>query len=54
LAGLPLSVIERAKTILEKLESDDTAVELPSPSPKVQPRKKISVLPVADAQLDLL
>jgi DNA mismatch repair protein MutS len=54
LAGLPLSVIERAKTILEKLESDDTAVELPSPSPKVQPKKKISVLPVADAQLDLL
>ena len=54
LAGLPLSVIERAKTILGKLESDDTAVELPSPSPKVQPKKKISVVPVADAQLDLL
>ena len=54
LAGLPLSVIERAKTILEKLESDDTTVELPSPSPKVRPKKKISVLPVGDAQLDLL
>ena len=52
LAGLPLSVIDRAKTILAKLESDDTTVELPAP--KVQPKKKISVKPVDDAQLSLL
>ena len=31
LAGLPLSVIDRAKTILLKLESDDTSVSLPAP-----------------------
>ena len=52
LAGLPLSVIDRAKTILAKLESDDTSVELPAP--KVQPKKKISVKPTDDAQLTLL
>jgi DNA mismatch repair ATPase MutS len=32
LAGLPLSVIDRAKTILAKLESDDTSVSLPAPA----------------------
>ena len=39
LAGLPLSVIDRAKTILAKLESDDTSVSLPS-APTAKPRKK--------------
>ena len=52
LAGLPLSVIERAKTILGKLESDDPKVDLPSP--EVKPRRKLSVARPADAQLDLL
>ena len=52
LAGLPLSVIDRAKTILAKLESDDSSVELPAP--KVQPKKKISVKAVDDSQLSLL
>ncbi len=53
LAGLPLSVIDRAKTILSKLESDDSAVELPSP--KAKPKKKISVkAEVEDPQLSLL
>jgi DNA mismatch repair protein MutS len=54
LAGLPLSVIDRAKTILAKLETDDTSVELPS-APKAKPKKKISVKPdTEDAQLNLL
>jgi len=52
LAGLPLSVIDRAKTILAKLESDDSSVELPAP--QVKPKKKISVKPDDTAQLDLL
>ena len=52
LAGLPLSVIDRAKTILAKLESDDTSVELPAPQAK--PKKKISVKPADDSQLSLL
>ncbi len=53
LAGLPLSVIDRAKTILAKLESDDASVELTSP--KARPRKKISVRPEEqDSQLSLL
>ncbi|MSU47794.1 MAG: DNA mismatch repair protein MutS [Opitutus sp.] len=52
LAGLPLSVIDRAKTILAKLESDDAAVTLPAPQAK--PKKKISVAPVDDSQLSLL
>jgi len=54
LAGLPLSVIERAKTILAKLESDDTTVELPAQTPKARPKKKITVAPIDDAQLSLL
>jgi DNA mismatch repair protein MutS len=54
LAGLPLSVIERAKTILEKLESDDTSIALSSPSPLARPKKKITVTPPDDAQMDLL
>ncbi len=52
LAGLPLSVIDRAKTILAKLESDDTTVSLPAPQAK--PKKKITVAPTDDAQLSLL
>ncbi len=52
LAGLPLSVIDRAKTILEKLESDDSTVELPAP--KAKPKKKITVQSVDEGQLSLL
>jgi DNA mismatch repair protein MutS len=54
LAGLPLTVIDRAKTILAKLESDDTAVTLPSATPTAKPKKKISVAPPDDSQLSLL
>ena len=54
LAGLPLTVIDRAKTILAKLESDDTAVTLPAVAPVAKPRKKISVSPLDDSQLNLL
>ena len=52
LAGLPLSVIDRAKTILAKLESDDTTVSLPAPQTK--PKKKITVAAADDAQMSLL
>ncbi len=52
LAGLPLSVIDRAKTILAKLESDDTTVSLPAP--QARPKKKITVAPPDDSQLSLL
>ncbi len=53
LAGLPLSVIDRAKTILAKLESDDTSISLPAPYAK--PKKKITVAaPADDSQLSLL
>jgi DNA mismatch repair protein MutS len=52
LAGLPLSVIDRAKTILAKLESDDTSVTLPAPQAK--PKKKLTVVPTDDSQLNLL
>ena len=54
IAGLPLSVIDRAKTILAKLESDDTDVTLPASAPKAKPKKKISVAPSDDSQLSLL
>ena len=55
LAGLPLSVIDRAKTILAKLESDDTDVTLPTAAtPLARPKKKISVAPADDPQLSLL
>lgn len=40
LAGLPLSVIDRAKTILAKLESDDTEVSLPAAQSQAKPKKK--------------
>ncbi|HVZ64940.1 MAG TPA: DNA mismatch repair protein MutS [Lacunisphaera sp.] len=52
LAGLPLGVIDRAKTILEKLESDDTSVTLPAP--QARPKKKITIKPDDDSQLNLL
>jgi len=52
LAGLPLSVIERAKLILEKLESDDTEVALPSPN--ARPKKKLTIRKGDEGQLDLL
>jgi DNA mismatch repair protein MutS len=52
LAGLPLTVIDRAKTILAKLESDDTSISLPAP--QARPKKKISVIPADDSQLSLL
>jgi DNA mismatch repair protein MutS len=57
LAGLPLSVIDRAKVILQKLESDDTSVELPASTasaPKAKPKKKITVTPEDNSQLNLL
>jgi DNA mismatch repair protein MutS len=54
LAGLPLSVIDRAKTILAKLESDDTSVSLPAATPVARPKKKISVAPADGSQLNLL
>ncbi|MDB6167828.1 MAG: mismatch repair protein MutS [Verrucomicrobia bacterium] len=52
LAGLPLSVIERAKTILSKLESDDANVTVAAP--QARPKKKISVIPQDSSQLSLL
>jgi DNA mismatch repair protein MutS len=52
LAGLPPAVIERAKVLLAKLESDDTSVDLPAP--QARPKKKITVRPPDDAQLNLL
>ncbi|MDI1248271.1 MAG: DNA mismatch repair protein MutS [Lacunisphaera sp.] len=52
LAGLPLSVIDRAKTILGNLESDDVSVTLPAPQAK--PKKKITVAPADDSQMNLL
>jgi DNA mismatch repair protein MutS len=54
LAGLPLTVIDRAKTILARLESDDPSVTLPSAAPQAKPKKKISVAPGDDSQLNLL
>jgi len=52
LAGLPLSVIDRAKTILSRLEGDDSSISIPSP--QARPKKKISVAPADTGQLDLL
>jgi len=54
LAGLPLAVIDRAKTILAKLESDEPDVTLPARSPAARPRRKISVRAEDDDQLSLL
>ena len=53
LAGLPLEVIDRAKTILSQLESDDVTVTLPA-APQAKPKKKISVTPTDDSQMSLL
>jgi len=52
LAGLPAPVIDRAKEILNKLESDDATVTMSSPGPRSKPRKKIRVQ-TDDKQLDL-
>ena len=52
LAGLPHSVIDRAKAILSRLEGDDSTVSLPSP--QARPKKKITVAPADEGQLDLL
>jgi DNA mismatch repair protein MutS len=52
LAGLPPAVIDRAKTILGKLESDDASVTVPAP--QARPKKKITVAPTDDSQLNLL
>ncbi|MDQ8204963.1 DNA mismatch repair protein MutS [Pelagicoccus sp. SDUM812003] len=45
LAGLPAPVIDRAKEILEKLESEDATVTVSAPAkaPVAKPRKKIKV-----------
>ncbi|MFI5337039.1 MAG: DNA mismatch repair protein MutS [Opitutales bacterium] len=53
LAGLPLPVIDRAKTILTQLESDEVSITLPA-TPQARPKKKITVAPADDRQLDLL
>ena len=52
LAGLPASVINRAKEILQNLESDDASITVSSPAPKARPRKKIRV-EINDDQLNL-
>jgi len=53
LAGLPLAVIERARTILSQLEQDDATVVLPAPVTK--PKRKITVAAAEDdAQMNLL
>jgi len=52
LAGLPPSVIDRARTILAKLEGDETSVELPV-APIAKPKKKLTVAAATD-QLELL
>jgi DNA mismatch repair protein MutS len=52
LAGLPPTVIDRAKSILARLEGDDSSVTLPSP--QARPKKKITVAPTDEGQLDLL
>jgi DNA mismatch repair protein MutS len=51
LAGLPHSVIDRAKVILEKLESDENTVTVAAPTPETRPRKKIRVEPAEKDQL---
>jgi DNA mismatch repair protein MutS len=53
LAGLPLSVIDRARTILSQLENGDSTVVISAP--QARPRKKITVAPAGDdPQLSLL
>ena len=52
LAGLPPSVIDRAKAILSRLEGDDTSVTLPGP--QARPKKKITIVRADEGQMDLL
>ena len=52
LAGIPASVIDRAKAILSRLEGDDSSITLPSP--QARPKKKITVVKSDEGQLDLL
>jgi DNA mismatch repair protein MutS len=53
LAGLPQSVIDRARTILSRLEGEDPGISLPAP--QARPRRKIMVVSSSDdAQLPLL
>jgi len=52
LAGLPLSVIDRAKTILTQLESDEVTVTLAAP--QARPRKRIRVEKDDAGQLNLM
>ena len=48
-------MIDRAKTILAKLESDDRSVTLPAAgTPTARPKKKISVTPVDSDRMSLL
>ena len=47
-------MIDRAKTILAKLESDDATVDVELPAPTAKPKKKISVRVDDDTQLSLL
>ena len=53
LAGLPLSVIDRARAILARLEGEDASISLPAPM--ARPKKKITIAPPPDdPQLNLL
>ena len=53
LAGLPPSVIERARTILAQLEGEEAVVAVPAP--QARPKRKITVQPAEDdRQLGLL
>ncbi len=52
LAGLPPGVIDRAKSILARLEGDDSSVSLPTP--QARPKRKITVAPADEGQMDLL
>ena len=52
LAGLPRSVLDRAKEILARLEADDGVVAVTAR--EARPRKKISIAPRGDSQLNLL
>ena len=52
LAGLPAPVIDRAKEILNKLESDDATLTVSAHEPRSKPHKKIRIQ-TDDKQLDL-
>ncbi len=52
LEGLPISVIDRAKAILGRLESDEASVTVSAP--QARPKKKITVAPPEDSQMKLL